>query len=85
MEPEGEGRPLLSLQDLESRLVFTRCKVSTEYTAVTSGDSTCYDVTKLGVLPNGVYARVSIWIVFLFASTGYANKMRTKEQSNPVK
>lgn len=28
MEPEGEGRPLLSLQDLESRLVFTRCKVS---------------------------------------------------------
>jgi hypothetical protein len=29
MEPEGEGRPLLSLQDLESRLVFTRCKVST--------------------------------------------------------
>ncbi|KAJ9576442.1 hypothetical protein L9F63_006655, partial [Diploptera punctata] len=26
MEPEGEGRPLLSLQDLESRLVFTRCK-----------------------------------------------------------
>jgi len=30
MEPEGEGRPLLSLQDLESRLVFTRCKVSNE-------------------------------------------------------
>lgn len=30
MEPEGEGRPLLSLQDLESRLVFTRCKVSTQ-------------------------------------------------------
>jgi hypothetical protein len=28
MEPEGDGRPLLSLQDLESRLVFTRCKVS---------------------------------------------------------
>ncbi|XP_054270896.1 uncharacterized protein LOC128991751 [Macrosteles quadrilineatus] len=26
MEPEVEGRPLLSLQDLESRLVFTRCK-----------------------------------------------------------
>ncbi|CAH0384661.1 unnamed protein product [Bemisia tabaci] len=26
MEPEGDGRPLLSLQDLESRLVFTRCK-----------------------------------------------------------
>ncbi|KAL1138817.1 hypothetical protein AAG570_008879, partial [Ranatra chinensis] len=26
MEPDGEGRPLLSLQDLESRLVFTRCK-----------------------------------------------------------
>jgi hypothetical protein len=30
MEPEGEGRPLLSLQDLESRLVFTRCKVSAQ-------------------------------------------------------
>lgn len=28
MEPEVEGRPLLSVQDLESRLVFTRCKVS---------------------------------------------------------
>lgn len=27
MEPEVEGRPLLSVQDLESRLVFTRCKV----------------------------------------------------------
>lgn len=27
MEPSGEGRPLLSLQDLESRLVFTKCKV----------------------------------------------------------
>ncbi|KAK7873244.1 hypothetical protein R5R35_011321 [Gryllus longicercus] len=26
MEPEAEGRPLLSMQDLESRLVFTRCK-----------------------------------------------------------
>ena len=26
MEPLGEGRPLLSLQDLESRLVFTKCK-----------------------------------------------------------
>ncbi|CAO1418624.1 unnamed protein product [Diamesa tonsa] len=26
MEPIGEGRPLLSLQDLESRLVFTKCK-----------------------------------------------------------
>ncbi|RZF40107.1 hypothetical protein LSTR_LSTR002510 [Laodelphax striatellus] len=26
MEPEGDGKPLLSLQDLESRLVFTRCK-----------------------------------------------------------
>lgn len=26
MEPVGEGRPLLSLQDLESRLVFTKCK-----------------------------------------------------------
>jgi len=26
MEPLGEGRPLLTLQDLESRLVFTRCK-----------------------------------------------------------
>lgn len=25
-EPLGEGRPLLSLQDLESRLVFTKCK-----------------------------------------------------------
>lgn len=28
MEPIGEGRPLLSVQDLESRLVFTKCKVS---------------------------------------------------------
>lgn len=28
MEPLGEGRPLLSVQDLESRLVFTKCKVS---------------------------------------------------------
>jgi len=30
MEPEGsgDGRPLLSLHDLESRVVFTRCKVS---------------------------------------------------------
>lgn len=28
MEPTGEGRPLLSVQDLESRLVFTKCKVS---------------------------------------------------------
>lgn len=27
MEPIGEGRPLLSVQDLESRLVFTKCKV----------------------------------------------------------
>lgn len=26
MEPIGEGRPLLTLQDLESRLVFTKCK-----------------------------------------------------------
>lgn len=26
MEPLGEGRPLLTLQDLESRLVFTKCK-----------------------------------------------------------
>ncbi|XP_059619688.1 uncharacterized protein LOC132263760 isoform X3 [Phlebotomus argentipes] len=26
MEPLGEGKPLLTLQDLESRLVFTRCK-----------------------------------------------------------
>lgn len=26
MEPTGEGRPLLTLQDLESRLVFTKCK-----------------------------------------------------------
>ncbi|XP_049804965.1 uncharacterized protein LOC126248203 [Schistocerca nitens] len=26
MEPDGDGRPLLSLQDLESRVVFTRCK-----------------------------------------------------------
>ncbi|XP_034234043.1 serine-rich adhesin for platelets [Thrips palmi] len=26
MEPEGEGRPLLTLQDVESRLVFTKCK-----------------------------------------------------------
>lgn len=27
MEPVGEGRPLLSVQDLENRLVFTKCKV----------------------------------------------------------
>lgn len=27
MEPVGEGRPLLSVQDLETRLVFTKCKV----------------------------------------------------------
>ncbi|KAF5289494.1 hypothetical protein FQA39_LY15049 [Lamprigera yunnana] len=26
MEPTGEGRPLLSVQDLENRLVFTKCK-----------------------------------------------------------
>ncbi|XP_064212402.1 uncharacterized protein PsGEF isoform X3 [Tribolium castaneum] len=26
MEPMGEGRPLLSVQDLENRLVFTKCK-----------------------------------------------------------
>lgn len=26
MEPLGEGRPLLTLQDLESRMVFTKCK-----------------------------------------------------------
>lgn len=26
MEPLGEGRPLLSLQDLEARMVFTKCK-----------------------------------------------------------
>lgn len=26
MEPLGDGRPLLTLQDLESRLVFTKCK-----------------------------------------------------------
>ncbi|CAG9772991.1 unnamed protein product [Ceutorhynchus assimilis] len=26
MEPCGEGRPLLSVQDLENRLVFTKCK-----------------------------------------------------------
>lgn len=26
MEPMGEGRPLLTLQNLESRLVFTKCK-----------------------------------------------------------
>lgn len=26
MEPLGEGRPLLTLQDLEGRLVFTKCK-----------------------------------------------------------
>nr|XP_022900553.1 uncharacterized protein LOC111413719 isoform X2 [Onthophagus taurus] len=26
MEPIGEGRPLLSVQDLENRLVFTKCK-----------------------------------------------------------
>lgn len=24
----GDGKPLLSVSDLESRLVFTRCKVS---------------------------------------------------------
>lgn len=29
MEPVGEGRPLLTVQDLENRLVFTKCKVST--------------------------------------------------------
>lgn len=29
MEPVGEGRPLLSVQDLENRLVFTKCKVRT--------------------------------------------------------
>lgn len=34
MEPLGEGRPLLSLQDLESRLVFTKCK---PFTLVTPG------------------------------------------------
>lgn len=28
MEPVGEGRPLLTVQDLENRLVFTKCKVS---------------------------------------------------------
>lgn len=28
MEPTGEGRPLLTVQDLESRMVFTKCKVS---------------------------------------------------------
>lgn len=28
MEPVGEGRPLLSVQDLENRLVFTKCKVT---------------------------------------------------------
>lgn len=27
MEPVGEGRPLLTVQDLENRLVFTKCKV----------------------------------------------------------
>ncbi|XP_056640815.1 uncharacterized protein LOC130447811 [Diorhabda sublineata] len=26
MEPSGEGRPLLTVQDLENRLVFTKCK-----------------------------------------------------------
>ncbi|XP_060527393.1 uncharacterized protein LOC132702642 [Cylas formicarius] len=26
MEPTGEGRPLLSVQDLENRLVFTKCR-----------------------------------------------------------
>uniref|UniRef100_A0A182SSE9 Uncharacterized protein n=1 Tax=Anopheles maculatus TaxID=74869 RepID=A0A182SSE9_9DIPT len=26
MEPIGEGRPLLTLQDLEARMVFTKCK-----------------------------------------------------------
>ncbi|XP_058054825.1 uncharacterized protein LOC131206324 [Anopheles bellator] len=26
MEPVGEGRPLLTLQDLEARMVFTKCK-----------------------------------------------------------
>lgn len=29
MEPLGEGKPLLSMQDLESRLVFTKCMVIT--------------------------------------------------------
>jgi len=28
MEPEVDGKPLLPLNDLEARLVFTRCKVS---------------------------------------------------------
>lgn len=28
MEPTGEGRPLLTVQDIESRIVFTKCKVS---------------------------------------------------------
>lgn len=31
MEPTGEGRPLLSVQDLENRLVFTKCKVSINF------------------------------------------------------
>lgn len=31
MEPTGEGRPLLTVQDLENRLVFTKCKVSFEH------------------------------------------------------
>jgi hypothetical protein len=65
MEPEGEGRPLLSLQDLESRLVFTRCKVSTEYKPVTSRDSTRFHIKGLWILPNEVYAPISDLIVFL--------------------
>jgi hypothetical protein len=41
MEPEGEGRPLLSLQDLESRVVFTRCKVSTCLVCILPTQSIC--------------------------------------------
>lgn len=33
MEPVGEGRPLLSVQDLETRMVFTKCKVHLNFCA----------------------------------------------------
>jgi hypothetical protein len=35
MEPEVDGKPLLSLNDLEARLVFTRCKVSISIIGIT--------------------------------------------------
>lgn len=45
MEPMGEGRPLLSVQDLESRLVFTKCKVSiTEITCAVNHVFMCFQM-----------------------------------------